>query len=744
MQLFLREIKAVRLIESVHIKGDRSKKNQLSSGLLDNQERWQTMENTTANNDVAGATHNIKHYIRKFAESASEQMYKYCTAADDRLEKFRQAVSELLEVRKNAAVAEEKIYQVSAACDDKLEYFRQDVVEMVSALILMGDLVARRVYQGILRTRGLRKTYGNVAVDRKFERHAEKVFNHLREGRFGGTVEGMENRHRRISALFDSASLRTHRRVKRVEARIDSIIENFMENRKRWTVTIATMAGCFMMFCVTVNAGTVYNYYYHGTEIGTVKDKTDVEAAAEQVKEAVPEGLNIEVDVKAEPDVDITYEKQISFTAAIDSVEEVADKLVKSNELEGNGYAIRVNGEVVALVDTEETAAAIMETVRENYCTVSQEEADAVMAMASQKDETEIAENAETAESDAVENVNGKIYDLNNETIDAVDNEEQHAPTEADAAVARAIILGDSMNAATGVVAEGQYVATDVLANALGQYMAADYSMIDFTAADPTAFEGISLNNVIIEDEVIIEPVTAKVSDFSDFDTAISLFIDENGKSKIFNISTAEIEIYTEPVEYNTVYEETEKLYRGESQVKTAGVNGEMQIAARVTKENGEEVSREIVNQTVITEPVDEVVLQGTNDKPKWYPTGKFINPASGKFSSGFGRRWGRSHQGIDIAGSYGTPVVASDGGTVVFAGYNSSGYGNLIKIDHGNGYVTCYAHNSSLCVSVGDKVYQGQVIAKMGSTGRSTGNHCHFEVRINGTAVDPMKYLNK
>ncbi len=73
----------------------------------------------------------------------------------------------------------------------------------------------------------------------------------------------------------------------------------------------------------------------------------------------------------------------------------------------------------------------------------------------------------------------------------------------------------------------------------------------------------------------------------------------------------------------------------------------------------------------------------------------------------------GRQHKGIDIAAPYGTSVVASDGGTVVYAGYNSSGYGNLIKIDHGNGYMTYYAHNSSLCVSVGDKVAKGQLIAR-------------------------------
>ena len=98
-------------------------------------------------------------------------------------------------------------------------------------------------------------------------------------------------------------------------------------------------------------------------------------------------------------------------------------------------------------------------------------------------------------------------------------------------------------------------------------------------------------------------------------------------------------------------------------------------------------------------------------------------------------------HEGVDMPCPTGTPVHASDGGTVKIAGWYY-GYGLCVVIDHGGGFSTLYGHNSSLNVSVGDKVYQGQVIAKAGSTGRSTGSHCHFEVHINGKAVDPKKYL--
>ena len=93
------------------------------------------------------------------------------------------------------------------------------------------------------------------------------------------------------------------------------------------------------------------------------------------------------------------------------------------------------------------------------------------------------------------------------------------------------------------------------------------------------------------------------------------------------------------------------------------------------------------------------------------------------------------------IAGPDGTPVYAADGGTVTYSGW-MGGYGYLVEINHGNGYVTRYGHNSSLTVSVGDHVYKGQQIARVGSTGNSTGNHCHFEVRYNGVARNPLNYL--
>ena len=117
------------------------------------------------------------------------------------------------------------------------------------------------------------------------------------------------------------------------------------------------------------------------------------------------------------------------------------------------------------------------------------------------------------------------------------------------------------------------------------------------------------------------------------------------------------------------------------------------------------------------------------------------VKPVSGVLTSRYGYRWGRTHTGIDIGASYGTTIKAAAGGTVTFSGWKGS-LGNLVVISHGNGIQTYYGHCSKLLVSAGQTVSAGQAIAKVGSTGHSTGNHLHFEIRINGSSINPQSYI--
>ena len=206
-------------------------------------------------------------------------------------------------------------------------------------------------------------------------------------------------------------------------------------------------------------------------------------------------------------------------------------------------------------------------------------------------------------------------------------------------------------------------------------------------------------------------------------------------------------ERYLDDVAYNIEYTDSADLYQGDYKVTSKGEYGKADVMAKTTYVNGEETERTILSSVTLKEPVTEYRLRGTKPRPTWYPTGSFRWPTSGRVTSYFGGRkspggiGSTNHKGIDIAVPRGTPICAADGGTVTYAGW-MSGYGYLVEINHGNGYVTRYGHNSSLTVSVGQHVYKGQQVARAGSTGNSTGNHCHFEVRYNGVAKNPLNYL--
>jgi murein DD-endopeptidase MepM/ murein hydrolase activator NlpD len=205
---------------------------------------------------------------------------------------------------------------------------------------------------------------------------------------------------------------------------------------------------------------------------------------------------------------------------------------------------------------------------------------------------------------------------------------------------------------------------------------------------------------------------------------------------------------YTVATPFKTVTVDDPTLYTGDTAVLTEGRDGARQIVERVGYRDGKEVSRAAVESNVIAEPVDEVIAVGSAPRPVTASYGEYFWPADGKVTSGFGRRslkiGSSNHQGIDIEGKKGDPVYAADGGVVIAAGDKKNGYGNMIQVQHDNGEVTAYAHNSELLVEAGDLVYRGQQIAKMGSTGTASGVHCHFELRIDGVPVNPAKYLPK
>ncbi|MBE6020129.1 MAG: hypothetical protein E7228_00095 [Clostridiales bacterium] len=208
----------------------------------------------------------------------------------------------------------------------------------------------------------------------------------------------------------------------------------------------------------------------------------------------------------------------------------------------------------------------------------------------------------------------------------------------------------------------------------------------------------------------------------------------------ILTVKTTAKIVEEKAVPFEIVYEYTDTKACGDVTVKSAGVDGKMETVTMVEKHDGMIVASTEVSSKVLSEKVDQVVLVGT--KGMVVSDAGMITPSRGSVTSQMGSRWGRTHKGIDVPGDTGDPIFAAKEGTVTVAEYKNNGYGNVIEIDHGNGLVTLYAHLNSISVKPGDVVYPGQIIGGMGTTGRSTGVHLHFEVLVNGSNVNPLNYV--
>ena len=205
---------------------------------------------------------------------------------------------------------------------------------------------------------------------------------------------------------------------------------------------------------------------------------------------------------------------------------------------------------------------------------------------------------------------------------------------------------------------------------------------------------------------------------------------------------------YTETVEMPIPYEEEvvydDTIRKGLKEVVIQGADGSKMVTREVVLVNGKQKEVNVLNEDILYDAVKGKVKIGTKIV-SGVGTGNFTRPTYGTITARYGSggsRWSSGrHTGLDIAAPTGTSIVASDSGRVSFAGWKGS-YGYTVIIDHGNGYETYYAHCSKLLVSVGETVSKGDLIARVGSTGNSTGAHCHFEVRYNGVTKNPENYL--
>ena len=260
-----------------------------------------------------------------------------------------------------------------------------------------------------------------------------------------------------------------------------------------------------------------------------------------------------------------------------------------------------------------------------------------------------------------------------------------------------------------------------------------------------TAGADETVQNVVDATGISWDSLAALNPDLTDLDETL-----DEGQQLVTGVSSPELlkvevierQTYTVDVPYETSTSESDEYDFGETVVTSPGENGVQELTQDVVYVDGAVTATNIVKVETLKEPVTEYVVKGTRLKSGMtasYGSGEWMWPVPGYT---YVSRWMSSyHKGADICAPYGTPIYAADSGVVVTAGYHYS-YGNYVIIDHGNGWRTLYGHMSSLGCSAGQAVQRGQVIGYVGSTGNSTGNHCHFEMYQNGTLVSARKFF--
>lgn len=452
-----------------------------------------------------------------------------------------------------------------------------------------------------------------------------------------------------------------------------------------------------------VNANTVpfYHVYVDGKAIGTIQDDAQLD---QLLKEKQKEYQQEHPDVLMVLHTDgITTKADRSFKPEVNS-EETLQKLDNMLKAYARGVELKVNGKTVAIVKDQQAAKAAVEAAKLKFAPAApQEEKTQRVAF------TKTSASASSKKSD------------DGSGLQSVDIKEKISLANTKADPNKVLDVEEAVKVLTGTkdkpvvytVKEGDTISS--IAQHFGMKSA------DVMALNP----GLEEKYVQIGAELQVTKPEAPLT-----------------------VRTVETVSEKQPSKPETIVRKSSELPLGKRKVVRPGRDGVKTVDYIVTKENGKVISKQWTGQQVVQESLPEVVYKGTKVAPKKKAAtvtqkssgSMFAWPVSGaRITSSYGHRWGRSHEGVDMVG--GSTIMAAASGRVVFAG-QQSGYGNVVIVDHGNGYRTLYGHMSRISVSNGQSVGQGSKLGVMGNTGRSTGTHLHFEVQKNGVAQNPMNYL--
>ncbi|MBU3812315.1 MAG: peptidoglycan DD-metalloendopeptidase family protein, partial [Candidatus Niameybacter stercoravium] len=520
-----------------------------------------------------------------------------------------------------------------------------------------------------------------------------------------------------------------------------------------------------------------------GEVVGVVKTKEEAQAAFENIVTALKDQKGVDIAIKET----VAVEHVNSKAKEIGTQEVLESTLKDTISYEIEAYEILVDGEVKAVVETQEIAEHILSDIAKMHLpegsgveldvkkiektneTVEAEKVEGTESIEATKlepatteaaEENTLADENETSPIEVLEVKDAlKEPEVKSEVkVGAVDKkeEEKEEPTEGQK-IARELTefdFNEEVIVRSTYIDEEQILGEEEAKNIL---LGNTEEIVEYELKEGDNIWDIAIKHGTTMDHIL--EINPQIEDETRMQ--IGEVIKLEVPDPILSISTTEQATFKELIPAEIEYVEFSDLYKDETKVYQEGYDGVKEITVDVHKVNGKEVSRDLITEKVLKEPKTKVIAFGTKEKPKPKPTststnkkpsssvsssnsGMFMHPLNGggTLTSNYGSRWGSFHRGLDIAAPAGTPIYAAAAGTVTYSGYNNGGFGKLIIIDHNNGYQTYYAHCSSLYAQVGQKVSKGQNIAGVGSTGNSTGNHVHFEIRSNGTPINPYNYV--
>jgi len=439
----------------------------------------------------------------------------------------------------------------------------------------------------------------------------------------------------------------------------------------------------------------VYHVYASGEHVGIVTDKAYVEKAVnKKVEELNKQYSGVELTSSS----NITFVAEVVFknNEDIDN-KKVADLVVSKIKPLQEAYALKLDGQVVTYLASEAEVEQTINKMKLKYVTEGQlQQVEASKQMRQAQPELKDGET--------------RILDVT--LSKEISQEETQVAPEKVLTVDEAISLLEN-----GSLTKDLYVVKsgDVLGSIANKH-------------------GLKLKELLAINPGLKEDTVLKIGQ----EVNVTVL-----KPHLSVVVEKEVKV-AEEIPFETKYVENSSILKGETKVETNGVKGSKSVTYSISTQNGVEVARNVVNSTVVKEPVTQVIQKGTKVIPS-RGDGQFAWPTYGGYiSSKMGYRWGRSHTGIDIARPSDRTIKASDNGTVESVVYSNSGKGNYVVINHNNGFKTVYAHLASISVKRGQTVQQNQKIGVMGSTGNSTGVHLHFEVLKNGSYVNPLNYVSR